>query len=192
MRLFVAIDLTDAQRTAASRVVESLQRALEGARAPRAVRWAPPAQMHVTLRFIGEVTETDGARLAESLAPPLAVPPFTLACGRAGMFPGPARPRVLWIGLAEGAAGAAASHDAIEQRVTAAGVAPEARAFHAHVTIGRVRELRSKQAAVLRDAMTSLKIDLAAATVTHTTLYRSHLSPKGARYEPLVRTMLTG
>jgi RNA 2',3'-cyclic 3'-phosphodiesterase len=191
-RLFVAIDLTDAQRAAASRVVESLQRALEEVRAPRAVRWAPPAQMHVTLRFIGEVAETDGMRLAESLAPPLAVTPFTLALGRPGVFPGPSRPRVLWIGLVEGSDGAAASHDEIEQRLTAAGAAPEARAFRAHLTIGRVRELRAAQAAALRDAMNGLRIDPAPATVTHTTLYRSHLSPKGARYEPLVRTLLTG
>lgn len=192
MRLFVAIDLSDAQRAEAARVAEALQRALEAARAPRAVRWASSSQMHVTLRFIGEVGDAEGARLVGSLTPPLSVPPFSVALGAPGVFPGPGRPRVLWIGLADGIAGAAASHAAIEHRLNAAGVPPEARSFRAHLTLGRVREIRPVQASALREAMDRLSIDPAPATVTHATLYRSHLSPKGARYEALVRTMLAG
>jgi 2'-5' RNA ligase len=192
LRLFVAIDLSDAQRREAERAAGLLQRALDAAKASRAVRWASAPQMHVTLRFIGEVDDAVGARVAETLAPPLPAPGFSLSLGAPGVFPGPGRPRVIWLGLAEGSEGAAASHDAIEARLETLGFAREQRSFRAHVTMGRVREIRSAQAAALRQAMDRLRIDPAPAAVTHATLYRSHLSPKGARYEPLVRTMLAG
>jgi RNA 2',3'-cyclic 3'-phosphodiesterase len=192
MRLFVAIDLSDAQRSEAERAASVLQRRLDAVKAPRAVRWAASTQMHLTLRFIGEVDDALGARVADALAPPLPVSAFSLALGGPGVFPGPSRPRVIWIGLAEGIDGAAASHDAVEARLQTIGLEPEERPFRAHVTLGRVREIRPPQAAALREAMDRLRIDPAPATVTHATLYRSHLSPKGARYEPLVRTMLAG
>jgi RNA 2',3'-cyclic 3'-phosphodiesterase len=192
MRLFVAVDLSDEQRTEAERAAGVLQRRLDAVKASRAVRWASPSQMHLTLRFIGEVDQALGARIAESLAPPLPVPAFSLALGRPGVFPGPSRPRVIWIGLAEGSDAAAASHAAVEARLQTLGLEPEERRFRAHVTLGRVREIRPPQAAALREAMDRLRITPAPATITHVTLYRSHLSPKGARYEPLVRTMLAG
>lgn len=192
MRLFVAIDLSDAQRTEAERAAGVLQRRLDAVKASRAVRWASVEQMHLTLRFIGEVDDALGARVAQALAPPLPVSAFSLALGRPGVFPGPGRPRVIWIGLTEGSDGAAASHEAVEARLQMLGLEPEERAFRAHVTLGRVREIRPPQAAALREAMDRLRIDAAPATVTHATLYRSHLSPKGARYEPLMRTMLAG
>jgi RNA 2',3'-cyclic 3'-phosphodiesterase len=192
MRLFVAIDLSDAQRSEVERAASVLQRRLDAVKASRAVRWAASTQMHLTLRFIGEVDDALGARVADALAPPLPVSAFSLALGRPGVFPGPSRPRVIWIGLAEGIDGAAASHDAVEARLQTIGLEPEERPFRAHVTLGRVREIRPPQAAALREAMDRLRIDPAPATVTHATLYRSHLSPKGARYEPLVRTMLAG
>jgi 2'-5' RNA ligase len=192
MRLFVAIDLSEAQRNEAERAAGVLQRRLDSAKASHAIRWASAAHMHLTLRFIGEVDDGMGARVVQALAPPLSVPRFSLALGRPGVFPGPGRPRVIWLGLAEGNDGAAASHDAVEARLETIGLPPDERPFRGHVTLGRVRELRPAQAAVLREAMDRLSIDAAAATVTDVTLYRSHLSPKGARYEPLLRSKLTG
>jgi 2'-5' RNA ligase len=192
MRLFVAIDLSDDQRKEAARAADVLQRALEGAQAPRAIRWVAAPQLHLTLRFIGEVDEALGARHAEALAPPLTVSSFPLALGEPGVFPGPGRPRVIWIGLADGIEGASASHDAIEERLRSRGLPEEERPFRAHLTLGRVREMRAAGATALREAMARLRIDPAAATVTHATLYRSRLSPKGAQYDALVRTMLAG
>jgi len=192
MRLFVAIDLSDDQRAEAARAADVLQRALDAAQAPRAVRWVAAPQLHVTLRFIGEVDDALGARLGEALAPPLSISSFSLALGDPGVFPGPGRPRVIWIGLADGVEGASASHDAIEERLRSRGLPQEERPFRAHVTLGRVREMRPAQAAALREAIARLRIDPAPATVTHATLYRSRLSPKGAQYDALARTMLAG
>jgi 2'-5' RNA ligase len=192
MRLFVAIDLSDAQRHEAERVAALLQRQLDAVGAARAVRWSGAEQMHLTLRFVGEVADAVGERIAAVLAPPLAASSFAISLGRPGVFPGPGRPRVIWLGLAEGGEGATASHEAVEARLQTLGLPREERPFRGHVTLGRVREIRPTYASVLREAMDRLTIDPAPATVTEVTLYRSHLSPKGARYEPLVRARLAG
>lgn len=192
MRLFVAIDLSDAQRQEAERAAAVLQRRLDAAGAARAVRWAGAEQMHLTLRFIGEVADALGERIAAVLAPPLSARSFTLSLGRPGVFPGPGRPRVIWLGLAEGGEGASASHEAVEARLETLGVPREERPFRGHVTLGRVREIRRAHASALCEALDRLTIDPAAATVTDVTLYRSHLSPNGARYEPIVRARLAG
>jgi 2'-5' RNA ligase len=192
MRLFVAIDLSDRQHAEAERAAQVLQRALEKARAAKAIRWVAPAQMHLTVRFIGEVDVTMGARVVEALGATLGCRAFTLALGQAGTFPAGSHPRVVWIGVEEarGGGGAGAAHEEIERRLVALGLDPDERPFRAHLTLGRVRDPRRFSAAqfrALRGAMEPLKIDPAPATVDHATLYRSHLSPKGPWYEPLAR-----
>jgi RNA 2',3'-cyclic 3'-phosphodiesterase len=192
MRLFVAIDLSDAQRAEAARAADVLQRVLESARAPRAIRWVAPAALHLTVRFIGEVDEEHGGRIVAELARPLDVAPFQLALGNVGTFPPSGVPRVVWVGVGDGLAGASAAHHGIETRLTALGVPAEARRFRPHLTLGRVRDIRRSQAAALVKAVRRLRIDPAPALVDCLTLYRSYLSPKGPRYEPLTRTPLTG
>jgi RNA 2',3'-cyclic 3'-phosphodiesterase len=191
MRLFTALDLSDAQRSEAARAAEALQRELDRVRAPRAVRWVAPDRLHLTVRFIGEVGDDFGARIAEALSAPLEVAPFTLALGDPGTFPSSGQPRVVWLGLAEGAAGSSAAHDAIDARLAALGVPSEERSFKAHLTLGRVREIGRAQAGALMTAARALHISRSPATVAHLTLYRSYLSPKGPRYEPLARIPLT-
>jgi 2'-5' RNA ligase len=192
VRLFVALDLSDGQRAEAERVSQTLQRALDKARAAEAIRWVAAAQAHLTVRFIGEVDDAMGARVVDALRPPLECRPFTFALGDAGTFPGGSHPRVVWIGVKEGGAGATAARDEIEARLVARGVEPENRPFRAHLTLGRVRDPRrfgGAAARALRAAMASVSVDASPATIDHATLYRSHLSPKGSRYEALARIL---
>jgi 2'-5' RNA ligase len=192
MRLFVAIDLSDGQRAEAVRAADVLQRAMENARAPRAIRWVAHTALHLTVRFIGEVDEEQGGQIVAALARPLEVAPFQLALGNVGTFPPSGVPRVVWVGVGDGQPGASAAHHGIEIRLTALGLPSEARKFRPHLTLGRVREIRGPQAAELMKAARGLRIDPAPALVRSLTLYRSYLSPKGPRYEPLTRTPLTG
>jgi 2'-5' RNA ligase len=192
MRLFVAIDLSEDQRAEAARAADVLQCALENARAPRAIRWVAHAALHLTVRFIGEVDDEHGGRIVAALAWPLEIAPFQLAFERVGTFPGSGLPRVVWVGVGDGQFGVSAAHDGIDTRLTALGVPSEARKFRPHLTLGRVREIRRSQAAELVKAARGLRIDPAPALVESLTLYRSYLSPKGPRYEPLTRTPLTG
>ena len=133
-----------------------------------------------------------GGRIVAALARPLETAPFQLALESVGTFPGSGLPRVVWVGIGGGQAGAAAAHHGIETRLTALGVPTETRTFRPHLTLGRVREIRGTQAAELVKAARGLRIDPVPALVESLTLYRSYLSPKGPRYEPLTRTPLTG
>jgi 2'-5' RNA ligase len=191
MRLFVAIDLSDGQRAEAVRAAEVLQRALESAGAPRAIRWVAHHALHLTVRFIGEVDDDHGGRIVAALARPLEIAAFELTLENVGTFPGSGLPRVVWVGVGD-QSGASAAREGLEARLTALGVPSEARKFRPHLTLGRVREIRRSQAAELVKAARGLRIDPAPALVERVTLYRSYLSPKGPRYEPLTRTPLTG
>lgn len=186
MRCFVAVEMPDAVREALAATAERLREA-----APRAdVRWVPPGSMHLTLRFLGEVPEPWLEALVGALAGVAGGhSPIALRLAGVGTFPGPSRPRVVWAGLADGAAAAGRLAADVDRAVVVLGVRPEARPFRAHVTLGRVRSPRG-----VRRIVRAIEA-LADASFGHWTagemaLLRSHLSPHGARYEALARVAL--
>ena len=99
MRLFIGIELPDVLKNTvaavASRVREDIARA-----APEAqIRWVPPANLHITVWFLGEVREPRVEPLVASLTPPLDARSFTLRIGEGGAFPQSGAPRAIWLGL---------------------------------------------------------------------------------------------
>jgi 2'-5' RNA ligase len=186
MRCFVAVDLSVTARAAVARVQTALRAAAPGAD----VRWSDPAGFHLTLEFLGELADTRAAAAAAALAPVAAgTAPFELALGRVGAFPDPRRARVLWLGLSAGAEPLAALAAAVAQALGALGFPPEARPFHGHATLGRVRSGRRPGA--LADALGAAPLpEPAAWTVREVVLYRSHLRPGGAEYAALARLPL--
>jgi 2'-5' RNA ligase len=111
-----------------------------------------------------------------------AVPAFHLALGGLGAFPSPARPRVLWAGIGEGAGAAGALAARIEAALEPLGFPAEDRSFSAHVTLGRLRAPRADRG--LADALAAAS-PAGRQPVTHVSLMRSELSPRGARYTEL-------
>lgn len=115
------------------------------------LRWVRPEQWHLTLRFLGALPDAEA--LARALSAATAAVP---ACERvrlagAGAFPSPRRASVLWVGVAEGTEALGRVAEAVEAACAAAGLAPEERPFHAHLTIARVngsRDLRPLVAAL--------------------------------------------
>jgi RNA 2',3'-cyclic 3'-phosphodiesterase len=98
MRSFVALLLNEAARVAVAAEIERL-RPLS-----RAVAWVPADNLHLTLRFLGHQTADRLREVARALAETAAAAaPFSLALEGVGAFPGPDRPRILWIGVSEGA-----------------------------------------------------------------------------------------
>jgi 2'-5' RNA ligase len=125
-RLFLALALP-----------ETVRRLLHGLTGrAKAVRWTPEAQLHLTLRFLGDVpaeqTETLLARLHT-----VRVRPFPLAVEGAGAFPPKGAPRVLWIGVGSGHPRLHQLRQRVDDAVLAAGVPMDVRMFHPHVTLGR-------------------------------------------------------
>ena len=158
-------------------------RALEG------VRPVPEAQLHLTLRFIGDVGHGLETPLARAVAvAAAAVDGFDLRLSGAGVFPSVRRARVLWVGVRSTSA-LAALQRSVEAAVVAAGIAAASRPFHPHVTVGRLR--RAAEADEVADVIARVRLETAVA-VREVSLMRSKLSARGARHEEVVACPLAG
>jgi len=127
-RLFVAIDLPDSVKGE----IAALTSRLAG------VRLVFPEQLHLTLRFIGEVEEQTMLAIKDSLSS-VTSPPLTLSLSGAGYFPRGTHPRVLWIGLTPDDL-LLQLQSKIERAVQAAGIPGDARPFTPHITIARTKD----------------------------------------------------
>ena len=190
MRLFVAVDVTDDVRAHAEQVRRRVVRAMTVA--DRGLRWVKAGELHLTLRFIGEVDAETGSLIGEAMAEPLPMPAFTVGIGRPAWIPGPSRPRVLMLQLRSGAEQLRSLFGIVEHRlVDVASLPPEPRPFLAHLTLARVRDTERRRVAdsahLLTDAVFG---DGPEFTVRAVTLYESQLSPDGPTYTPLAQGRL--
>ena len=153
----------------------------------RAVRWVAGKNIHLTLKFLGEVESGKVDAISQVMqAECRLVRPFEFSASGAGAFPNLRRPRVVWIGvqappvLADLAA-------AIDRGTQALGFPGEDRAFSPHLTLGRVSQNATPQEVqAVGQALSTARIgDLGSFTVTQVTLFRSELQPGGAVYTPL-------
>jgi RNA 2',3'-cyclic 3'-phosphodiesterase len=98
MRIFVAVAL----EAALGRAVAELPRRLNSAGA--AFRWVPPKNLHLTLKFLGEITEERVTRVADAAREVAGRSrPFSITLGGLGAFPSPKKPQIVWIGVVQGA-----------------------------------------------------------------------------------------
>ena len=131
-RLFLAVALNDDVRHGLAAFLAEATMRLPG-------RPAPPANWHVTVRFMGPTGETQKDRVLEFLDDHLVIEPFTLGFTTLGTFPKPARASVLWLGVERGAAELAKIAEISEAAAQSAGFEPEERPFHPHLTLSRIR-----------------------------------------------------
>lgn len=190
MRLFLALALDDVARTAIGDVSDRIARKLAKMGAGGAVKWVTRENLHVTLRFLGEVADTDVPALRSALEPPITVAPFDMVLGGGGCFPGGGPPRVVWVGVSRGAEQARRIYDELDRRLTDFDVERETRAYTPHVTLGRVREIPRSAGASLRTWASEIASPLAEVRVRAATLFRSRLSSKGSTYESLLELPL--
>ncbi|HET7876833.1 MAG TPA: RNA 2',3'-cyclic phosphodiesterase [Methylomirabilota bacterium] len=132
VRTFVALSMPHAQRAALGAHLAGCARRAPG------YRWVAPDALHLTLRFIGQLTPEGLARVRAALQD---VPgrPFRLALTHRGQFGPRSAPRVIWLGVGEGAEACAELAAGVERACQAAGLDPEPRGFRAHVTLARAR-----------------------------------------------------
>ena len=184
MRVFLAVDVDDRVRAGIRALIERLREAIDRAGGRRSrIGWVSPDRVHVTLHFIGELTESRVGELITALKRPLDVAPFELALGGLGLFPPRGRPRVLWVGVERGSDGLGQVHEEMGKRLVALWRPVDERAFSPHVTLARFREpgpmaVRS----VIEGAGAS---HIGTCRVTSVTLYQSRLGADGATYTPL-------
>lgn len=179
VRSFVAILLSEEVRAAIAAEIARLRPL-----APR-VSWVSPPNLHLTLKFLGELPPETFEQVKEGLAAAVAgAAPFSLHFCGLGAFPGMARPRVVWVGVEDGGQAAQALQARVEAALTPRGFAREERPYSPHLTIGRVRVprgLAELQQAMARDA----RVEFGRLQVGGLSLMRSDLSPAGSRYTEL-------
>ena len=186
MRAFVAIELDAPIHEALAALIADLQRT----EAP--VKWVAPENIHLTLKFLGEVPNESVAKAVEILRTCVAgVAPFALEVKGAGGFPDLKRPRVIFVGAADQPPTAAELARRLNEGMAALGVEREDRPYQNHITLGRVRaprpmtQLIKRLEALQEESFGSMR----AAQVT---LMESRLTPAGPIYSPVERATLTG
>src|SRR5918994_1245775 len=103
MRLFVALDLSDAVREAAAKCIQRLSRRMTKTSPSVKIGWVPPERLHLTIQFIGEVPLPVAEDIESRLSSPYPFAPFELSLSGIGMFPPSGRPRDVWVGIGAGA-----------------------------------------------------------------------------------------
>jgi RNA 2',3'-cyclic 3'-phosphodiesterase len=188
LRLFIGIELDEAVRDSAAAIANSLRRHL-GRRVD--ARWVPASNLHITLWFIGNVADDRTDEILRGLDRPFTIPVFDTHIAGLGAFPPSGAPRVFWLGVQSGAEQLAGLHSGLSERLLPLGFEPERRAYSAHLTIARVKEVRrGKPDADLRASLRAVAADAGTCRIAAVTVFRSHLSPKGATYEALLRVPL--
>lgn len=187
VRTFLAVSLD----LRATRRVADLQAKLHQALGPRGaqLRWVPPTNLHVTLKFLGAIDAQLVAAIRDAIRPVAAkTRTFRVRAKGLGAFPDLAAPKVVWLGVeAEGGALDALAA-AIEDALHGIGLPKEKRKFHAHLTLARV-----KDAAGLALGATFEQLgpaDCGDSPVSEVVVYRSDTKPSGAEYEALERIPL--
>jgi 2'-5' RNA ligase len=162
-------------------VLDAVERVLAPLRAvaPPRMSWTGPRQWHLTLQFLGTVTE-ERDDLSDALRATLRRErPLTIALGGAGAFPSPARASVLWIGVEEGQEELAWLANAVARATEPFGYTPDRDAYTAHLTVARARSPRRLQQLVeaLGDGPVGPRWD-----ATAVVLMESDTRPQGAVY----------
>jgi RNA 2',3'-cyclic 3'-phosphodiesterase len=166
-RLFVGLDLPPSCKLK----LVSLDPRLAG------LRWLTEEQFHLTLSFLGDVEANAEVRLQKALRE-VRVPPFLLPLCGVGVFNVRGHPSVVWAGVGQGHPHLFALHRRIQDAVLRAGLEPDLKPFHPHVTVGRAKGLsrQALQPFIRRYAET----DFGMFEVTGFELYSSVLAPGGA------------
>ncbi len=190
IRTFVAIHLTPALIAA----LQQTQDALRATSGGLAGRWVPADNMHLTLKFLGDV---ESARLAEVHAAVDGVAgecgPLTLTLQGMGCFPSARRPRVVWAGIHEPTGRLPRLAEALDAALGRLGFAREQRAFRAHLTLARIREgAPGWQVEALGQAVESHQPPEVSMVAHELAVVRSDLRPQGPLYSDLHTAALSG
>ncbi|MFO7633310.1 MAG: RNA 2',3'-cyclic phosphodiesterase [Caldilinea sp.] len=193
MRAFIAVEMPPPLQRRMEGWQRRLARQLVAQQLDRCVRWTAAGNLHLTLRFLGEIDESQCSLLAQALTSIAAHhAPLSLRIEGLGCFPNMSRPNVIWCGIQGELAALARLQADVERVVHAAGIAADEKAFKPHLTIGRTQ--RSATGSQLR-AVGAVVAELAAvatppkgddcAAIQELLLLESELTPSGPIYTPL-------
>lgn len=191
VRLFVAVDLPAAVRAECAGAVDRLRAELRTAGMDEAFRWVAVENLHLTLRFLGNVDEDTAARVIESMRAPIARDPATIELGELGTFPPRGRPRVLHAGVTEGLEFLRALRGDVDARLAPLDRwEPDRRPFAPHLTLARGREPGKFNPVDFSRLLERAAWPRSAFRVAHVTLFSSKTLPSGPEYTIQARAAL--
>lgn len=184
MRAFVAVELPADVRARIGAFQDQL------AACGADVKWTEPPNLHVTVRFLGEIDAAQQSAI-EALLRRVTAPraPIEVLLSELGAFPSVRRPRVVWLGISRGREALAEVAAELERGLGACGIAPEDRPFAAHVTLGRVRSSRGLGRLVERLGLGGW-VPPPPFAADHLTFFQSCLSSAGPTYTLILRAPL--
>ncbi len=186
IRAFIAIELPEEVRQKLDAVEKQIQ-AQGGEAGRKAVRWVSSGNMHLTLKFLGEVSTANVQSLAGMLQKEASRHHgFVMTIGGLGAFPNARRPRVIWIGT-EAPPELSSLQKAIEAETRQLGYPAEERPFSPHLTLGRISQnARPEEINAVAQVLGDIKVgELGRVPVDSIHLFQSDLRPSGAVYTSL-------
>jgi 2'-5' RNA ligase len=180
IRSFIAINLSPEIYRGLKQVLGELSKQV----GEKSVRWVSPTNIHLTLKFLGEVSEANLDMVKKVIQTQTThFSEFEISVGELGVFPSIKRPRVIWVGV-QGPLELRELQNAIDIETSAIGYASEDRPFSPHLTLGRISKNASPaDFRQISDVLSKYKVgSLGATCVEAVCLYKSDLYPNGAVY----------
>jgi 2'-5' RNA ligase len=190
IRAFIAIELPLEIHQRLDQVISQLKQRLGDS----AIRWVPAENIHLTLKFLGDVSEANLEMLKKILQTESSgCPNFEISVGGLGAYPNAHNPRVIWVGV-EAPSDLNNLQRAIETATERLGYTKEERPFSPHLTLGRVsRNATPRDAHLIGEVLETNKVGfLGAAHIDTVHLFKSDLKPTGSVYTKMYTASLKG
>ena len=185
LRTFIAIDLPDEVVQGAQQLVRKLAKVAPG------VKWVEPENLHLTLKFLGEVRENETYAICRAISRSVeAIDAFDIELLGAGAFPKLERPRTLWVGVGKGTEELTALYNAIDDALADMGFPRDPKRFVPHLTLGRVKQPGPWLKDVSQMVAENADFLAGVAAVEEVVFYSSELTSDGPIYSPIGRSEL--
>lgn len=185
IRTFVAIDVDAPLRRQVQDLIKTLSNTCTG------VSWVAPQNVHLTLKFLGDVEDKDVYDVCRTVESAVAAwSPFRVPCRGVGAFPNLDRPRTVWLGLEDRDDRLAELQQAVENAFAKKGYPRETRPFRPHITIGRVRPHQRRLEKLIAQLKSPAGAEFGALPVEQCVVFSSELTPEGPLHTVMGRTTL--
>jgi 2'-5' RNA ligase len=185
IRAFIAIELPE-------KIIYTIRKVQEEIKSyGLKIRWVRPENIHLTLKFLGDIQEADTEKVERAVSESVTGhPPISLAVRGIGVFPGIKRPRVIWLGVSNPLDVLTTFQKTLDEKLEAMGFPKEKKPFRGHLTLGRIKSNIDPK--TLNDALKEFtRFESEHFLADRIMLYKSDLKPNGPVYTKLIETYLT-
>lgn len=187
IRTFIAVELAQSVRGRAQDLIKKLRTADVKA------TWVRPEQMHLTLKFLGDVPDQEIPEVCQLVQEAVRdLPAFEMSFRGCGAFPSLENPRTVWIGVEEGGEELTMVHEAVDQAMKRLRFPRETRRYRPHLTLGRIRESGPGVAELARQIEEFADYDADLSVVDEVVTFASFLDKNGPSHDVMGRAELQG